>query len=89
MKNIDRKQQRRYLWETLVSIRRFGDDSSIMYFAEGGRQINFIPYGDEPLPVPMAYLYYWQVERNRPDVTTWEQIKQAEKTSRSESFNDR
>jgi hypothetical protein len=82
MTNSERTQQHPSLWKwkTLINIRRFDDGSSIMYFEEGGRQVNFIPRNfDEPPKVPKAYLYYWQVERNRPDITTWEQIRQVEK----------
>ncbi|MDR1558581.1 MAG: hypothetical protein LBS84_02575 [Clostridiales bacterium] len=65
MTNNDRKQRRSSLWGTLVSIRRFDDGSSIMYFEEGGQQVNFpLRRADEPPKVPKAL---------------WEQIRQAEK----------
>jgi hypothetical protein len=79
-------KQQRSLRGTPVSIRQFDDGSSIVYFEDGGQQIAFRPRRfDEPAKPPLAFLYYWQVEQNRPDIETWEQIRQAVKTSRSES----
>jgi hypothetical protein len=67
-------------WGTPVSIRRFDDKSEIVYYDNGMIGTAFTPqrFDDPPKP-PKALLYYWQVERNRPDIETWEQIRQAEK----------
>jgi hypothetical protein len=58
-----------------------------MYYNNGKVALCAVPRSmyDENRTPPKAYLYYWQVEQNRPDIETWEQIRQAEKTSRSES----
>ena len=56
-------------------------DGSIVVFYDNGHI--FTPRNtvgvNEPAPVPEAELYYWQVIRNKPEISTWEEIKEAER----------
>jgi hypothetical protein len=63
-----------------IRVLEFEDDSSLMYYPDGTIKIGYTPWNVEkvPPPVPLAKLYYWHVEENRPDVNTWEDIKAAE-----------
>jgi hypothetical protein len=66
----------------ITHTRRFSDDSGIMYYDNNmmslfGRPRNGLD--DSPSLPPTAYLYYWQVIRNRPDIKTWEDIRRADK----------
>jgi hypothetical protein len=64
-----------------IRMLEFEDDSSLMYYPDGKIRCWFKPWDteEEPQKIPKAYLYYWQVERNRPDITTWEQMEQVKK----------
>jgi hypothetical protein len=60
-------------------IRSFDDGSGIIYYDNGYIVLTSKPalMTDEPCPIPKSHLYYWQVIRNRPDISTWEQIAEA------------
>jgi hypothetical protein len=66
----------------ITHLRCFSDDSDIMYHDNGVILLTTKPRDmlDDP---PMAYSYYWQVIRNRPDVKTWEDCMRAEKEDRA------
>jgi hypothetical protein len=69
---------------TPTHVRNFQDKSGIMYYDNGCITIFRCPLNfEEPYRVPEAELYYWQVIRNRPDISTWEQIKEAENENHS------
>lgn len=62
------------------------DDGSFVSFQEDGSVSMFWkPHSmlecDVP-PVPKSLLYYWQVIRNRPEIKTFAQIKDAEDADR-------
>jgi hypothetical protein len=64
----------------LTHIRHFPDGSRIMYYDNGEIRFAWEPCSVlETPPSPQAHLYYWHVERNRPDIVTWEDIRNAEK----------
>jgi hypothetical protein len=67
----------------LTHTRVFDDGSSIMYYDNGYIRISHKPCKmcetSEQPKIPTARLYYWQVMMNRPDVTTWEDIRKADK----------
>jgi hypothetical protein len=51
------------------------DDGSGLTFHGDGR----VSFSDVPAWPPLAYIYYWQILRGRPDVATWEEMREAEK----------
>jgi hypothetical protein len=62
-------------------IRKFSDGSNITYYDNGFMILSYVPpvmteTGEMPPPYE-ALLFYWQVIRNRPDVTTWDDIFKA------------
>jgi hypothetical protein len=65
-------------------IRKFQDGSCIVYYDNGQVLIGYPPRNTPGPRLRDAVLYHWQVERNRPDITTWEQIREAERTEEDE-----
>ena len=71
-------------WDTIsgatpTRVLNFQDGSSIVFYENGHIFTPRNPVGvDVPARVPEAELYYWQVVRNRPEISTWEQIEEAE-----------
>jgi hypothetical protein len=68
---------------TAVSIRLFDDGSYLTHFDSGELILEWGLSDDEPCedpaPVPKAYLYYWRVICECPDVNTWSDIEEAER----------
>jgi hypothetical protein len=62
-------------------VRRFNDDSEIVYYDDGEILISKRPCNTlEVTPPPsQAELYYWQVMEKRPGIKTWDDIKRARK----------
>jgi hypothetical protein len=64
-------------------IRKFSNGSGIIYYDNGYVSFFWLPRNTlEPVPVPEAILYYWQIMRGRPDVKTWDDIMRAKNESR-------
>jgi hypothetical protein len=71
----------------ITHLRRFSDDSAIMYHDNGSVILSWKPRSvldDNLYSAPMSHLYYWQIIRNRPDVKTQEDIRRAEKEEKEE-----
>jgi hypothetical protein len=71
--------------------RHFFDDSSLIYYDSGliGSCCNPPSLlAAEPFKVPDAVLYLWQIELRRPDITTWEQIRQAEREDNEKTIKE-
>ena len=65
---------------TRTHVMNFQDGSEIRFYDNGYMSVSRkMTKMNEPAPVPEAELYYWQAMRDRPDVKTWEDIKNAEK----------
>jgi hypothetical protein len=65
---------------TRIRVLNFQDGSEIRFYDNGYISVSRRPTRmGEPVRVPEAELYYWQVMRNRPEISTWGQIKEAER----------
>jgi hypothetical protein len=84
--NSDAKADPWRTWQDAnpTHIREFQDRSSIVYYDNGQVLLGYTPRSVFDPRVPEAYLYYWQVMMNRPDITTWEQIREAERAEKDE-----
>jgi hypothetical protein len=70
-----------FIGASVTHIRSFDDESYIMYYDNGKVALCTRPYSvcDDNRTPPKAHLYYWRVEQNMPRVSTWEDIKRAER----------
>ena len=65
---------------TPTRVLNFQDGSEIRFYDNGYISVSRRPTRmGEPIRVPEAELYYWRIMRNRPEISTWEEIKEAER----------